>query len=179
MNETTPRGAPGLTLRFATPDDVPLVLAFIHKLATYEKLAHEVVATEPLIADALFGEHPVAEVVLAHHRGEPAGFALFFRNFSSYLGRPGIHIEDLFVEPALRGNGIARRLLGFVARLALERGCGRLEWGVLDWDDPAVRLYGKTGAEALSEWSVYRVSGEALERLAAQAPAASDAVAPS
>lgn len=166
MNDTTPAGVSTIALRFATPDDTPLILEFIHKLARYEKLAHEVVATEALLGEALFGEHPVAEVVLAHDGDTPAGFALFFRNFSSYLGRSGIHIEDLFVEPQMRGKGIAKQLLAFIARLALERGCGRLEWGVLDWDDPAVRLYRKTGAEALSEWSVYRVSGDAIAELA-------------
>ncbi len=167
MSDSARTGDPKIALRFATPADTGLILEFIHKLAQYEKLAHEVVATEELLGDALFGKRPVAEAVLAHHADTPAGFALFFSNFSSYLGRPGIHIEDLFVEPGLRGKGVAKRLVRFIARLAVERGCGRLEWGVLDWDDPAARLYRDFGAEALSEWSVFRLSGPALERLAA------------
>ena len=166
MNDSDKAGGSNIVLRFATPDDTRLILEFVHKLAKYEKLGHEVLATEELIGDALFGQQPVAEVVLAYHGDTPAGFVLFFRNFSSYLGRPGIHIEDLFVEPEMRGRGIAKRILGFISQLAIQRGCGRIEWGVLDWDDPAVRLYRKAGAEALSEWSLYRISGEALENLA-------------
>ena len=166
MIDAVKTGDQTVVLRFATPGDTSLILEFVHKLAKYERLSHEVVATEELLADALFGERPVAEVILVHHGETPAGFALFFTSFSSYLGRPGITIEDLFVEPDLRGKGIAKRLLGFIARLAIERGCGRIEWGVLDWDDPAVRMYRKSGAEALSDWNVFRVSGEALEQLA-------------
>jgi GNAT superfamily N-acetyltransferase len=129
-------------------------------------MADQVVADEDLLRHTLFGERRVAEVVIASYDGEPAGFALFFHNFSTYLGRPGIYLEDLFVIPKLRGRGIGRIMLSFLARLAIERGCGRLEWWVLDWNEPAIRFYERLGATAMDEWTVFRVTGNALEDLA-------------
>lgn len=157
---------PRTRLRFATEADVPLILELIRGLAEYERLAHEVVADEATLAANLFGDRRVAEVVIADHDGEPAGFALFFHNFSTFLGRPGIYLEDLFVRPERRGRGIGETLLAFLARLAVERGCGRLEWSVLDWNEPAIRLYERLGARPMEEWTVHRVTGEALATLA-------------
>lgn len=157
-----------MTLRSATPADVPLILDFIKGLADYEKLAHEVVATEESLHATLFGERPYAEVVIGEHEGEPVGFALFFHHYSTFLGRPGIYLEDLFVRPAWRGRGFGKALLTFLAKLAMERGCGRLEWAVLDWNEPAIRFYESLGAKPMDEWTVYRITGEALERLAAR-----------
>jgi GNAT superfamily N-acetyltransferase len=145
---------------------VPLILSFIRELAEYERLSHEVVATEEALRDHLFGERPVAEVVIAESGGDPAGFALFFHSFSTFLGRPGIYLEDLYVKPEFRGKGMGRALLIHLARLAKERGCGRLEWSVLDWNEPAIGFYRGLGASPVGGWTVYRVSGEALEGLA-------------
>jgi GNAT superfamily N-acetyltransferase len=156
----------GLVIRPAAADDVPLILRFIRELAEYERLLHEVVATEDVLRGTLFGPHPYAEVAIAEVDGEPAGFALFFHNFSTFLGRPGIYLEDLYVRPALRGRGVGRALLRHLARLAVERRCGRLEWWVLDWNEPAIRFYRSLGAVAMDEWTVFRVAGEALDRLA-------------
>ena len=153
-------------LRVATERDVPLILSFIRELAEYERLSHEVVATEEVLRASLFGERPAAEVVIGDYGGEPAGFALFFHNFSTFLGRPGIHLEDLYVTPGLRGRGIGRAMLAYLARLAKERGCGRLEWSVLDWNEPAIKLYKSIGATPMDDWTTYRVTGEALEGLA-------------
>ncbi|HYH78736.1 MAG TPA: GNAT family N-acetyltransferase [Longimicrobium sp.] len=155
-----------MTIRPATPDDVPLILRFIRELAEYERLAHEVVATEDGLRDTLFGPRPYAEVVIAEEAGEPAGFALFFHNYSTFLGRPGIYLEDLYVRPEARGKGIGRALLAHLARLAVARGCGRLEWWVLDWNESAIRFYRALGAQAMDDWTVFRVTGEALARLA-------------
>lgn len=156
-----------MIIRPAVRADLPLILEFIRGLADYERLAHEVVATEALLERWLFGERPVAEVLLAERGGTPAGFALFFHNFSTFLGRPGIYLEDLFVRPEHRGHGVGRRLLGELARLAVARGCGRLEWSVLDWNESAIGFYRSLGAVAQDEWTVYRVTGDALLRLAA------------
>lgn len=156
----------GFTLRPAGPEDVGVVLQFIRELAEYEKLAHEVVATEKDLDDALFGPRSVAEVVLGCEGDEPVGFALFFHNFSTFLGRPGIYLEDLFVRPACRGRGYGEVLLAYLAHLALERGCGRLEWAVLDWNEPALRFYRRHGAVTMDEWTVHRVTGSALGGLA-------------
>jgi GNAT superfamily N-acetyltransferase len=153
-------------LRPATRDDVPVIAELIRGLARYEKLEDQVEMTEALLAAGLFGERPYAEVVLAEEDGLAVGFALFFHNFSTFLGRPGIYLEDLFVLPEHRGRGIGRTLLAHLARLAVERGCGRLEWAVLDWNREAIGFYERLGARPLSEWTVYRLTGEALTRLA-------------
>ena len=156
---------PAITLRAATPDDVPVILRCIRGLAEYERLAHECVATEALLRESLFGESPAAQVVLAMIGDEPAGFALWFRNYSTFLARPGIYLEDLFVFPAFRGHGIGRRLLEHLAQLAVSRGYGRLEWAVLDWNVDAIRFYESLGAVPMSDWTPYRVTGSALAAL--------------
>lgn len=153
-------------LRTATERDVPLILSFIRELAEYERLSHEVVATEQLLRASLFGERPAAEVVIGNYGDEPAGFALFFHNFSTFLGRPGIYLEDLYVTPGLRGRGVGRAMLAYLAKLAKERGCGRLEWSVLYWNEPAIKLYKSIGATPMDDWTVFRVTGEALDGLA-------------
>jgi GNAT superfamily N-acetyltransferase len=155
-----------ITLRAATRADIPQILAFIRGLAEYEKLAHEAVATPDLLETHLFGERPSAEVVIAEADGVPAGFALFFRSFSTFLGKPGLYLEDLFVLPQYRGLGLGRRLMVHLAQLAVARGYGRFEWSVLDWNEPAIRLYRSLGAVGLDEWTVQRVSGDALDALA-------------
>ena len=157
---------PKLEIRFAAEDDVPLILALIRELAEYERLSHEVVATEETLRDSLFGERRVAEALLASVGGDPAAFALFFHNFSTFLGKPGVYLEDLYVRPKFRGSGVGRALLVRIAGLAKERNCGRLEWSVLDWNEPAIGFYRSIGASPVSGWTVYRVTGEALEELA-------------
>jgi len=159
---------PSITLRTATRADIPQILAFIHGLAEYEKLAHEAVATPALLERHLFGDRPAAEVVIAEADGVPAGFALFFHSFSTFLGQPGLYLEDLFVLPSHRGLGLGKRLMVHLARLAVERGCGRFEWSVLDWNTPAIDFYRRLGATGLDAWTVQRVSGAALQALAAQ-----------
>lgn len=156
----------GLVLRPARADDAALILALVRELADYEKLAHEVVADEQGLRDALFGARPAAEVIIAEQDGEAAGFALFFTNFSTFLGRPGIYLEDLFVRPAFRRRGIGEALLAHLAALAGSRGCGRLEWSVLDWNEPAIGFYRGLGAVPMDEWTVFRVTGPALAALA-------------
>jgi GNAT superfamily N-acetyltransferase len=153
-----------ITIRPATRSDLPRILAFIRELAVYEHLEHEVVASEAEVGAALFGPLPAAEVVFACLDGTPVGFALFFHNFSTFLGRPGIYLEDLYVLPEARGLGIGKRLLAWLARTALERGCARLDWAVLDWNEPSIGFYRSLGAVALDEWITYRLAGEALER---------------
>ncbi|HTS51178.1 MAG TPA: GNAT family N-acetyltransferase [Bryobacteraceae bacterium] len=160
-----------LSIRPASESDVALILRFIEKLAEYEKLSHEVVATEAALRHYLFGPRPMAEVILAYWAGEPVGFALFFHNFSTFLARPGIYLEDLFVEPEHRGKGIGKALLVHLARLAMQRGCGRLEWAVLNWNEPSIQFYRKLGAVAKDDWTVYRLTGDALQRLATGAGA--------
>jgi len=150
----------------ATESDAALVLSFIRKLAEYEKMSHHVVATEEQIRAHVFGANPVAEVLLAYWAEEPVGFALYFRDFSTFLGQAGIYLEDLFVEPEHRGKGIGKALLVQLARIAVERGYGRLQWSVLDWNAPSIQFYRSLGAVALDEWTGYRLSGEALDRLA-------------
>jgi GNAT superfamily N-acetyltransferase len=157
---------PPPTLRLATAADVPQILAFIRALAEYERLLDQVVATEGGLRAALFGPRPYAEVVLAEDDGRPLGFALFFHTFSTFLGQPGIYLEDLFVVPEARGRGVGRALLGHLARLAVERGCGRVEWAVLDWNAPAIGFYERLGATPNSEWTVYRLTGASLATLA-------------
>ena len=152
----------------AVEADAPLILALIRELAEYEKLADQVTATEADIARALFADPPRAEAVVARLDGEPVGFALFFHNFSTFVGRPGLYLEDLYVRPPHRGRGFGRRLLAHLARIAVERGCGRFEWSVLDWNAPAIAAYRRAGAVPLDEWTVYRLTGAALTRLAAE-----------
>jgi GNAT superfamily N-acetyltransferase len=163
--------SPPVTIRAATPADVGLTLAFIRELASYEHLEHEVIATEADLSAALFGAHRYAEVVFAVSAGAEVGFALFFHNFSTFRGKPGIYLEDLFVRPQARGRGIGRELLAWLARTALERGCARLDWAVLDWNAPSIGFYRSLGAEALEEWTTFRLRGAALERLADSAGA--------
>jgi GNAT superfamily N-acetyltransferase len=155
-----------IRIRPATPDDVPLIITFIHELATYEKLAHDVVASEADMHVALFGERPVIEAVIASVDDEPVGYALFFPNFSTFLGKPGLYLEDLYVRPAARGAGVGRKLLQHLAHIVIERGWGRLEWSVLDWNEPSIAFYKKMGAKAMDEWTVFRLTGQALETLA-------------
>ncbi len=157
-----------LTIRPATEDDVPVILSLIKGLAEYEKLAHEVVATEELLSATLFGPHPVAEVILGDYDGKPVSFALFFHNYSTFLGRPGIYLEDLFVKPEMRRRGFGKVMLAYVAYLAKERQCGRLEWSVLDWNEPAWKFYKSIGAVPMDQWTVHRVTGEGINRLAAE-----------
>jgi GNAT superfamily N-acetyltransferase len=152
-------------VREASEGDVPLILTFIRELADYEKLSHEVVATEEGLRESLFAGRRYAEVLIAEHDGAPAGFALYFHNFSTFLGKPGIYLEDLYVRPELRGSGIGRQLLVKLAHLALQRGCGRLEWSVLDWNEPSIGFYRQLGAVAMDDWTVYRVSDDALRKL--------------
>jgi GNAT superfamily N-acetyltransferase len=152
-------------IREAAEEDVPLILSLIRELAEYERLSDEVVATEDGLRESLFGERRYAEVLIAEHDGAPAGFALFFHNFSTFLGKPGIYLEDLYVRPQFRGSGIGRQLLVKLAHLALERGCGRLEWSVLDWNEPSIGFYMQLGAVAMDGWTIYRVSGHALRKL--------------
>ena len=161
----------GARIREATEGDVPLILSLIRELAECEKLSHEVVATEEALRESLFGERRYAEVLIAEHDGAPAGFALFFHNYSTFLdstflGKPGIYLEDLYVRPEFRGSGIGKKLLAHLAGLAKRRGCGRLEWWVLDWNEPSIGFYKKLGAVPMDDWTVYRVSGSALEDLA-------------
>jgi len=151
----------------ATAQDVPLLLALITELADYEKLRHEVVATQASVSQALFGPRPSAEAVVARFGGEPAGFALYFHNFSTFLGKHGLYLEDLYVRPAFRGRAIGKALLRYLAALALQRDCGRFEWAVLDWNRPARDFYEALGAVAKSDWIIHRISGDALKRLAA------------
>jgi len=160
---------PGFRIQAATRSDVPVILSFIKKLADYERLSHEVVATEKVLRETLFGRRCSAEVAVGYVRKQPVGFVLFFHNYSTFLGRPGIYIEDLFVEKAFRRRGFGGALLRYVAMLAKERQCGRLEWSVLDWNEPAVNFYKKLGAVPMSEWTVFRVTGEALTKLGAAA----------
>ncbi len=157
-----------LALRAATPADVPTVLAFIRGLAEYERLAHEAVATEADVHEALFGARPAAEVVLAEDGGQPVGFALFFHGFSTFAGRRTLFLEDLFVVPEARGRGVGTALLVHLARLAGERGCARFEWNVLDWNADAIAVYRALGAVPMDGWTTQRLSGDALTALAAR-----------
>jgi GNAT superfamily N-acetyltransferase len=159
-------GSAGLRIEGARISDSAEVLAMIRALASYEKLSHEVVATEEALRESLFGERPAAEVVLARVGDETVGFALFFHNYSTFLGRKGLYLEDLFVKPEHRGRGYGRALLVHLARLGVERGCGRLEWAVLDWNASAIAFYRSLGAVPLDDWTVFRVTGDGLRRLA-------------
>jgi len=150
----------------AVLSDVPVILQFIRELAEYERLRHRVIASEASLERWLFGPAPVAEAVIARIAGEPVGFALFFPNFSTFLGKPGIYLEDLFVRERARGKGVGRALMTHLARTAVERGWGRVEWAVLDWNAPAIRFYRGLGADLLEDWRICRLTGEALERTA-------------
>ncbi len=161
-----------LAIRFAMPDDAPTILAFIRDLAEYEKLLHEVVADEEAIRSTLFGPKPAAEVLIAQLGGEPVGFALFFQTYSTFLGRPGLWLEDLFVRPPARGNGVGAALMAALARVCVQRNYGRFEWSVLDWNEPALKFYATLGAVPMSEWTEQRVTGPALHTLAERWPAA-------
>jgi GNAT superfamily N-acetyltransferase len=154
-----------MTIRTATAADVPAIADLIRGLAVYEKLEQDVTMTEELLAKNLFGPQRFAETLLAEESGKPIGFALFFHNFSTFLALPGIYLEDLFVVPDQRGHGVGRALLKELARIAVERGCGRLEWSVLDWNRDAIAFYERLGARPNSEWTVYRLAGEALTEL--------------
>lgn len=158
-----------VAIRPARPQDVPTILALIRALAEYEKLLDQVVATEEALHASLFGARPYAEALLAWDGDEAAGFALYFHNYSTFLARPGLYLEDLFVRPQCRGRGIGKALLAEVARIAVERDCGRLEWAVLDWNAPAIAFYRSLGAQPLQEWIVNRLTGARLQALAAQA----------
>jgi len=169
MSSQLPGSSMPAQLRVATAADVRLILAFIRQLAEYEKLAHEMVADEATLRESLFGQRQVAEVIIAEYDSQPVGFALFFHNFSTFLGKPGIYLEDLFVCPEFRGKGIGKQLLAHLAQLARDRNCGRLEWWVLDWNEPAIEFYRNLGAESMDVWTVFRMDGQALMELAEQA----------
>ena len=152
-------------IRPATPTDIPAILHFIRSLADYEKLLDSVVADEAKLTATLFGVRPYAEVLIASWNDTPAGFALFFNNYSTFLAKPGIYLEDLFVDPEFRGRGVGKALLVHLAKLTVERACGRLEWSVLDWNESAIGFYKSLGAAPLDEWTIFRVTGDALTRL--------------
>jgi GNAT superfamily N-acetyltransferase len=160
---------PELRIAPASEADVPVILELIRGLAEYEKLSHKVTATEARLRETLFGAKPAAEVLLAYRDEECAGFAVFFTNYSTFLAQPGIFLEDLYVKPHLRGKGIGLALLKHLAGMAVKRDCGRMEWEVLDWNEPSIGFYKKLGAVAMDEWTKYRLTGEAIERLAASA----------
>ncbi|MPY89333.1 MAG: GNAT family N-acetyltransferase [Luteitalea sp.] len=153
-----------LIIRPATPDDAPLIVTFIRALAAYERLEQYVTVTEQGVRDALSGPHPATEALVAETDGEPVGYAFFFHTFSTFLGQRALYLEDLFVVPEARSQGIGQALLGRVAQIALERGCGRVEWAVLDWNAPAIRFYHRLGAQPIEGWTVYRLSGPAMAR---------------
>ena len=155
-----------ITVRRGQREDVPLILRFIRELAEYERLAHEVVATEEVLAETLFGERPTAFPLIASLNDEPVGWALYFYNFSTFHGRPGLYLEDLYVTPAARGQGVGRVLLATLARIAVHEQCRRVEWAVLDWNAPSIAFYESLGAVAMDEWTVFRLTGEAMERMA-------------
>ena len=159
---------PHFTIRPATIEDAGLILRFIRELADYEKLLHEVIADEATLKQSLFGETPHAKVLIGEYNGVAVSFALYFHNFSTFLGRPGIYLEDLYVQPTMRGKGLGKILLGYLASLAIELNCGRLEWWVLDWNKPAIDFYQSLGAQPMDEWTVNRVAGQALGKLAKQ-----------
>jgi GNAT superfamily N-acetyltransferase len=157
---------PTLQIRQATPTDVPTILALIHELAEYEHLTHEVVATVETLEATLFGSDPCAEALIGCVEGTPAGFALFFQNYSTFLAKPGLHLEDLYVQPHHRGCGLGKALITAVAKIAQQRGCGRYEWTVLDWNTPAIEFYQSLGAEMKGDWRIMRVTGDSLTTMA-------------
>jgi GNAT superfamily N-acetyltransferase len=153
-------------IRRAFIEDVPVILELIRDLATYERAPNEVSATEEQLVDVLFGEKPAAEVLLAFEKDTPVGFAVFFHNFSTWLGQPGLYLEDLFVKPEKRGKGYGRALLVELAKIARDRGCGRMEWAVLDWNEPAIKFYRALGAKSMEEWTVFRLTRDGISELA-------------
>ncbi len=159
-----------LVIRYATSTDCPAILAFIRELAAYEKLESEVVADEAQLRATLFGVKPAAEVLLAELGSEPVGFALFFQSYSTFLGRPGLYLEDLFVRPVARGRGVGGALMSALARIAVQRHYGRFEWSVLDWNEPAIRFYASLGAAPMKQWIIQRLTGSPLAQLADQWP---------
>lgn len=163
---STPMSADTFHIRPSTAEDSALILGFIRELADYEKLAFEVAATEQDVQTQLFGARPRAECVIAEVEGSAIGFALYFHNFSTFLAKPGLYLEDLYVKQEFRGQGYGRRLLSYLAKLALDRGCGRFEWAVLDWNEPAIRFYQSLGAKIMDAWRINRLSGNALHKLA-------------
>lgn len=165
MSRTIQTQKKDLFIRFAEEKDVSLILKFIKELADYEKLLHEVVATEEILRETLF-KRKAAEVIIAEYKDEPIGFALFFHNFSTFLGKQGIYLEDLYIRPNMRGRGYGKTLLSFLAKLARERDCGRFEWWCIDWNEPSIKFYKSIGAVPMDEWTVYRVDGEDLNKLA-------------
>ena len=160
------KSAANFEIRPAKVADVPIILQLIGDLATYERAPNEVMATKEQLTKVLFGERPVAEVLLAFEGKTAVGFAVFFQNFSTWLGRPGLYLEDLFVNPEARGKGYGRALLVSLAKIARDRGCGRMEWAVLDWNEPAIEFYRKLGAQPLDEWTVFRLTSEGIAKLA-------------
>lgn len=165
MNKNLETELSKFKIRPASESDVKLILQFIKQLGEYEKLSHHVVATEEKLMNSLFKQH-MAEVIIGEYNGEPVGFALFFHNFSTFLGQAGIYLEDLFIKPEMRGKGFGRKMLTYLAKLAVERDCGRLEWACLDWNEPSICFYKKLGAIPLDDWTVYRMTGETLLELA-------------
>jgi len=157
-----------IAIRPATPDDVPLIRQLIVELAEYERMRDAAVATDAQLREQLFGAQPAAEVLIGEVDGQPAGFALFFHNFSTFLGKRGLYLEDLFVRPQFRGAGLGKHLMATLARLAVQRGCGRFEWSVLDWNTPSIGFYRSIGAVGMDEWTVQRLQGDALHALAAR-----------
>ncbi|RUR28710.1 GNAT family N-acetyltransferase [Legionella qingyii] len=155
-----------LKIRIATASDIPLIFQFIKELAEYEQLLHEVVATEEQLLETLFGSKAHAEVIIGYLDEKPVSFALFFHNYSTFLAKPGLYLEDLYVKPEARGCGIGQIMLAYLAKLAKDRNCGRFEWWVLDWNEPAIKFYERLGAKPMDEWTVHRVSGQALDELA-------------
>jgi len=154
------------SIRPANEQDVPLIRSFIRQLAEYEKLLHEAVMTEETLRESLFGKRRYAEVLLGYADAQPVAFAVFFHNFSTFVGRPGLYLEDLFVIPEMRGKGYGKAMLIELAKIARERNCGRFEWTVLDWNEPSIQFYKKLGAISMDEWTIFRVTGDALDRLA-------------
>ena len=153
-------------IRKAARNDIPTIFLLIKDLATYERAPDDVIATEQQLVDVLFGPRPAAEVLLAFEQEVPVGFAVFFHNFSTWLGRPGLYLEDLFVKPEMRGKGYGRALLVHLAKIARERGCGRMEWAVLDWNEPAIEFYRKLGARPMDDWTVFRLTEDGISKLA-------------
>ena len=159
-----------VAIRPATAADVPIILELIRALATYERAPNDITATEDGLSKVLFGEKPAAEVLLAFENETAVGFAVFFHNFSTWLGRPGLYLEDLFVRPEDRGKGYGRALLIHLAKIARDRGCGRMEWAVLDWNEPAIQFYRKLGAKSMDEWTVFRLKRDGIAKLADAEP---------